>query len=85
MSIVSKIFSEEFAMNIKRDKYLNDLINRVDEYVKKSLIKMIVGPQNSFDASWEEMKKKIISMGIKDVEEEITNLIQMKIKLWSLD
>ena len=46
---------------------------------------MIVGPQNSFDASWEEMKKNIISMGIKDVEEEITNLIQMKIKLWSLD
>ena len=64
---------------------LNDLINRVDEYVKKSLIKMIVGPQNSFDASWEEMKKNIISMGIKDVEEEITKLIQMKIKLWSLD
>nr|MCR4742640.1 extracellular solute-binding protein [Treponema sp.] len=64
---------------------MNDLVNKVDEYVKSSLIKMIVGPENNFDKSWEEMKNTIISMGIKDVEEEITKLIQMKIKLWSLE
>ena len=39
MSLVSKIFSEEFAMNIKRDKYLYDLINRMHN----GMIKVVTG------------------------------------------
>ena len=39
MSNMSKIFNEEFAMNIKRDKYLNDLINRMHN----GLIKVVTG------------------------------------------
>ena len=36
---MSKIFNEEFAMNIKRDKYLNDLINRMHN----GMIKVVTG------------------------------------------
>ena len=39
MANVSKLFNMEFAMNIKRDKYLNDLINRMHN----GMIKVVTG------------------------------------------
>ena len=39
MAIMSKIFNEEIAMNINRDKYLNDLINRMHN----GMIKVVTG------------------------------------------
>ena len=39
MSIMSKKFNQEFAVNINRDKYLNDLINRMHN----GMIKVVTG------------------------------------------
>lgn len=39
MLFLSKIFNEEFVMNINRDKYLNDLINRMHN----GMIKVVTG------------------------------------------
>ena len=36
---MSKIFNEEFAMNIKRDKHLKDLVNRMHN----GMIKVVTG------------------------------------------
>ena len=61
---------------------MNEKITQVDDFVKESLIKMIIGLEKDFDLSWEKMKQDIIDMGILEVNKEVTELIQMKMKLW---
>ena len=43
LSIVSKIFNKEFVMNIKRDKYLIDLINRMHNGMIKVVTEALSG------------------------------------------
>ncbi len=61
---------------------MKDLINEADDYVKDSLIKMIIGSEENFDAEWKKMTEHLVNMGISKVEEEVTNLISMKMELW---
>lgn len=62
---------------------MNNLVSDVDEYVKQSLIKMILGPAKDFDNAWKKMNDQIVSMGINNVGNEISNMIQMKMELWN--
>lgn len=61
---------------------MNEKITQVDDFVKESLIKMIIGPEKDFDSSWNNMQQKIIDMGMLEINKEVTELIQMKMKLW---
>lgn len=63
--------------------HMTTIVNDVDNIVKKSLIKMITSDQNEFDKNWKKMNDEIIQMGIKDIETEISKLIQEKIQLWN--
>jgi putative aldouronate transport system substrate-binding protein len=59
------------------------LISKVDEFVKQSLIKMILGEEKDFDSSYKKMCDEIEKMGIHDVESEMSNLIASKMALWN--
>jgi len=60
-----------------------DIVDACDDYVKKELIKMILGPEKNFDSSWSNMQKTVKDMGIGSVEKELTSLIKMKRTLWN--
>ena len=62
---------------------MSQKVTIVDDFVKESLIKIIIGPEKDFNSSWKKMTDSIIQMGIEDVGDEISRMIQMKIKLWS--
>ena len=57
-------------------------MSRIDEFVKQSLIRMILGPEESFDNSWFEMTSGIRKMGIGSVTDELSSLINEKMELW---
>ena len=61
---------------------MTKVISEVDDYVKESLIKMIVAPEKDFDSNWEEMRENIIKMGMIEINNQCTELIKMKMKLW---
>lgn len=61
---------------------MNDRIAKADDYVKNALIKMILGPEDKFDESWKNMQNKLSDLKIQEIEEEVTQLIKMKIELW---
>lgn len=58
------------------------IIEDADEYVKKSLIKMIIGDSEDFDQAWLEMQEGLLERGVDRVGEEVTNMIKMKMQLW---
>jgi len=60
------------------------LIEKADAFVKESLIDMIIGPESDFDQSWTSTQKSLKSMGVEEVGENVTRLIQNKKELWSL-
>lgn len=60
------------------------LIEKADNFVKKSLIDMILGPQENFDKAWKSMQKTLRDMGVEKVEQNVTHLIQTKKELWNL-
>lgn len=62
---------------------MNKIITQADDYVKSCLIKMIVAPQDDFDKNWKEMQEGLIKMEIEKAEDEVTNLIKMKMDLWN--
>ncbi|MCQ2591531.1 MAG: extracellular solute-binding protein [Treponema sp.] len=68
----------QYALNGK----MTDKVNEVDNYVKEALINMIIGSTDKFDESWNQMQKTIIDLGIKEIETEITRLIDEKMQLW---
>lgn len=59
-----------------------EIVSKIDNFVKKSLINMILGPEDDFDASWKEMVSGINKMGIESVTNELNNLISQKMTLW---
>ncbi len=61
---------------------MTKVISEVDDYVKESLIKMILAPEKDFDSNWEEMRENIIKMGMIEINNQCTELIKMKMKLW---
>lgn len=61
---------------------MTKVISEVDDYVKESLIKMILAPEKDFDVNWEEMRENIIKMGMLEINRQCTELIKMKMKLW---
>ena len=58
-------------------------VSKVDEFVKQSLINMILGDEKDFDSSYEKMCKEIEGMGIHEIESEISALIASKMELWN--
>lgn len=58
-------------------------VSRIDEFVKQSLIKMILGPESAFDTAWHEMTMGIRSRDIESVTQELNSLIQKKMDLWN--
>ncbi len=58
------------------------ILEEADEYVKKSLINMIIGSSDDFDNSWEQMQQGLHKIGVDWVGEEVTNMIKMKMQLW---
>lgn len=59
-----------------------EILDSCDAYVKTEIIKMILGPEEKFDSSWTNMQNTIKSMGIGNVEKELTKLIEVKRILW---
>ncbi|MCQ2585343.1 MAG: extracellular solute-binding protein [Treponema sp.] len=59
-----------------------DKMSRIDEFVKQSLIRMILGPENQFDSAWSQMTEGIKNMDIDSVASELNELIQQKMELW---
>lgn len=59
------------------------ILDDCDAYVKEELCKMILGPEDEFQSSWNNMQKTIKSMGIGKVEQELTLLIDIKQALWN--
>lgn len=62
---------------------MNNVLSDIDNVVKKDLIKMIIDDEENFDSNWKKMNDHILNLGIKDIENEINNLIQKKIELWN--
>ena len=60
------------------------LIEKADNFVKESLIDMILDPQENFDKAWKSMQKTLRDMGVEKVEQNVTHLIQTKKELWNL-
>jgi len=61
---------------------MSQIIEEADAYVKASLIKMILAPEEGFESSWKEMQRQLVELGVDKVGEEITNMIKMKMELW---
>ena len=61
---------------------MNEVISAADDYVRVSLIKMIVSPTEDFYKSWGNMVSHLKEMGVEEVGEQVTELIQDKQKLW---
>ncbi len=60
------------------------IIDNADNFVKSSLIEMILGPEADFDLAWEKMQTELREMGVEEVGLEVTELIKNKKELWSL-
>lgn len=68
----------QYPLNSK----MTALVNQADDFVKDSLIKMIINSPENFDNSWKNMQQGLIDMGIESLDEYVTNLIKMKMELW---
>ncbi len=61
---------------------MNAKVSQADEFVKQSLVKMIIGPEANFNSSWATMCEGLKAMGIEEVGLEITKMIGDKMELW---
>jgi putative aldouronate transport system substrate-binding protein len=68
----------QYSLNSKLTKIVTD----TDEYVKQCIIRMILDSEENFDSSWKNMQDKLERSDIRIVENELTNLIKMKMTLW---
>lgn len=59
------------------------LVSKVDNFVKQSLINMILGNAQDFDSEYKKMCDEIENMGIHDIEAEMTAMIKEKMELWN--
>ncbi|MCR4579673.1 MAG: extracellular solute-binding protein [Treponema sp.] len=59
------------------------LLTRIDNFVKEALIKMILGDQEDFESDYKKMCSDIETMGIHDIENEMTQMIASKMALWN--
>ncbi len=57
-------------------------LDDTDRIVKESLIKMIIGDSGNFDEAWDRMTAEITAAGISEAEDELTELVATKMKLW---
>ena len=60
-----------------------EIVDRVDDYVKNEIIKIIISSPETFDSSWKKMQENIRKSNISLVEDEITSLIKIKRQLWN--
>ncbi len=61
---------------------VNEKVTAADEYVKTALAQIVLGEPANFDASWNAMQEKLRKMGLEQAGDELSALIQNKIKLW---
>lgn len=59
-----------------------DLVDRADAFVKQSIIQMVIGDKEDFDSAWKNMQKGLKEMGIAKAENELTQLINSRMKFW---
>lgn len=60
----------------------SEKLNKIDSFVKESLIRMILGEEKDFDNAWNQMVQGIQQRDIASITEELNNLISQKISLW---
>lgn len=58
-------------------------LTKIDDFVKESLIHMILGPESDFENNWQDMVRGIKNLGIESVTLELNRMIAEKMELWS--
>ena len=53
-----------------------------DDYMKTALSNIVIGPQASFDATWDKIMSDLRAMGIEEANKALTALVKDKVKLW---
>ncbi len=61
---------------------VNERVTAADEYVKTALAQLVLGKPEDFDKGWADMQATLKSMGLEQAGETLSELIQMKLKLW---
>ncbi|MGY3748580.1 ABC transporter substrate-binding protein [Vagococcus acidifermentans] len=56
---------------------------KADDYVTQTVTKAILADPQDFDKIWEDMQKELEKIGIEKANNEMTQLTQDRIKLWS--
>lgn len=62
---------------------VNERITAADEYVKTALAQIVLGKPEDFDTKWSEMQTTLKKMGLDKAGDTLSELIAMKMKLWS--
>lgn len=57
-------------------------LKKIDDFVKQSLIHMILGDTRDFDLRWTQMTEEIVKKDIESVTIELNSLISQKMSLW---
>ena len=61
----------------------NDYATALDEAAWPGLIASIICPENEFDAKWQELQDKLVSVGMNDANTLLTEIIQKQVAFWS--
>ena len=57
-------------------------VNAANDLVREALIQCIISNPEDFDSLWADMVRRLKEMGMEETGEEISQIIEERLKLW---
>lgn len=71
-----------YEIPLPTDSQVNIVQQRADDYTTQKITEAILADPDSFDAIWDEMQDQLISFGVEEANEEMTDIVNNRIELW---
>ncbi|PRY80993.1 ABC transporter substrate-binding protein [Alkalibacterium olivapovliticus] len=71
-----------YEIPLPTDSQVNIVQQRADDYTTQKITEAILADPDNFDAIWDEMQDQLISFGVEEANEEMTDLVNNRIELW---
>lgn len=77
------VHGRAFELTIPSDSDLSDIQTRADDYMAQALTKLITVEGAKFNSVWQEIQDELVKLNIEKAEDEMTELVKDRIKLWT--
>lgn len=64
---------------------INNKVNAADDYVKGALMQCVICKPEQFQSKWNMMVQHLKDMGMEEAGDEVSALIEQKLKLWGVE